>query len=73
MRLPSDYVAPARLLAMFVLVTCLPLAALGWLGQRVLEQMDGFDVPSYTTRWRSCPGHPAYGGERLVFLLATAD
>jgi len=38
MRLPSDYVAPARLLAMFVLVTCLPLAALGWLGHRVLDQ-----------------------------------
>jgi hypothetical protein len=38
MRLPDDYVAPARLLAMSVLVTGLPLAALGWLGHRVIEQ-----------------------------------
>jgi signal transduction histidine kinase len=38
MQLPSDYVAPTRLLAMFVLITGLPLVALAWLGGRVLEQ-----------------------------------
>ena len=38
MRLPSGYAPPVRLLAMFVLLTGLPLAALAWLGARVLEQ-----------------------------------
>jgi len=38
MRLPPDSAAPARLLALFVLLAGLPVLVLGWLGWEMLEQ-----------------------------------
>jgi signal transduction histidine kinase len=70
MRLSIDHVAPARLLAMFVLVTCLPLAALGVLGRRVIQQDAALETRRHGERLQNAANGLA---DRLTEVTADAD
>lgn len=47
--------APVRLLALFVLLAGMPLAALGWLGWRLLHKIALWSASVFGSTWQTMP------------------